>query len=60
LTDKTSKNQLTLPKEIAKETKPMDADLATIRAKMGKLGISPADVSESVKRARVKSGSLSA
>jgi hypothetical protein len=74
LTKKTSKNQLTLPKEIVKEFPdiryfeavvadrkivltpvkmiPVDANLTPIRAKMEKLGISPADVSEAVKWAR--------
>lgn len=32
--------------------KPVDADLATIRAKMEKLGVTPADVAEAVKWAR--------
>jgi hypothetical protein len=74
LTKKTSKNQLTLPKEIVNEfpdiryfeavvadrkivltpveMKPVDSNLAPIRAKMEKLGISPADVTEAVKWAR--------
>ncbi|MGC1403874.1 MAG: AbrB/MazE/SpoVT family DNA-binding domain-containing protein [Thermodesulfobacteriota bacterium] len=74
LTKKTSKNQLTLPKEIVNEfpdiryfeavvadrkivltpvkMKPVDADLTTIRAKMEKLGVTPADVAEAVKWAR--------
>jgi hypothetical protein len=76
LTKKTSKNQLTLPKEIVKEfpeisyfeavvadrkivltpvkIKPVDANLAPIRAKMEKLGVTPADVTEAVKWARKK------
>ena len=74
LTKKTSKNQLTLPKEIVKEfpdiryfeavvadrkivltpvkMKPVDANLSPIRAKMEKLGVTPADVTEAVKWAR--------
>ena len=74
LTKKTSKNQLTLPKEIVKEfpdidyfeaaisdrkivltpvkMKPVDANLAPIRAKMERLGVTPADVTEAVKWAR--------
>lgn len=74
LTKKTSKNQLTLPKEIVNEfpdiryfeavvadrkivltpvkMKPVDANLAPIRAKMEKLGVTPADVTEAVKWAR--------
>jgi hypothetical protein len=74
LTKKTSKNQLTLPKEIVKEfpdiryfeavvadrkivltpveMKPVDANLTPIRAKMEKLGVTPADVAEAVKWAR--------
>jgi hypothetical protein len=32
--------------------KPVDADLATIRTKMERLGITPADVAEAVKWAR--------
>jgi hypothetical protein len=74
LTKKTSKNQLTLPKEIVKEfadisyfdavvadreivltpvkIKPVDADLATVRTKTERLGITPADVAEAVKWAR--------
>jgi hypothetical protein len=35
--------------------KPVDAYLAPIRAKMEKLGVTPADVTEAVKWARVKS-----
>jgi hypothetical protein len=48
VTKKTSKNQLVLPKEIVKEMQPVDANPATIRAKMVKLGVTPADVTEAV------------
>jgi hypothetical protein len=74
LAKKTSKNQLTLPKEIVKEfpdidyfeaaiadrkivltpvrMKPVDANLAPIRAKLERLGVTLADVTEAVKWAR--------
>ena len=52
VTKKTSKNQLVLPKGIVKEKQPGNANLATIRAKMEKLGVPPADVNEAVRWAR--------
>jgi hypothetical protein len=76
LTKKTSKNQLTLPKEIADrfpgidlfdaevennrivlvpvKMTPISATLESIRNKMSKLGISEADISEAISRARQK------
>ncbi|PIP05634.1 MAG: AbrB family transcriptional regulator [Syntrophobacterales bacterium CG23_combo_of_CG06-09_8_20_14_all_48_27] len=70
----TTKNQLTLPREIVKEftgieyfdaavrdgrivlvpvrIQPLDANLAGIRKKMEKLGITPSDVTEAVRWAR--------
>lgn len=70
----TTKNQLTLPRDIAKEFKgieyfdvavqegrivlapvriqPVDANLAGIRKKMEKLGITPANVAEAIRWAR--------
>ena len=52
VTKKTLKNQLVLPKEIVKEMQPVDANLATIRAKMAKLGVTPAAVTEAITWAR--------
>ena len=76
LAKKTSKNQLTLPKEIADKfpgvdlfdaeiddnrivlvpvkMTPISATLESIRDKMNKLGISEADISEAISRARKK------
>mgnify|MGYP001767693437 FL=1 len=76
LAKKTSKNQLTLPKEIADKfpgidmfdaeidnnrivlvpvkMTPISATLESIRDKMGKLGISEADISEAIARTRKK------
>jgi len=70
----TTKNQLTLPREIIKDFKgieyfdaavqdgrivlapvrmqPMDANLAGIRKKMEKLGVTPADVAEAIRWTR--------
>ncbi|MBU2056026.1 MAG: AbrB/MazE/SpoVT family DNA-binding domain-containing protein [Proteobacteria bacterium] len=70
----TTKNQLTLPRDIAKEfngikyfdvavqegrivlapvrIQPVDANLAGIRKKMEKLGITPANVAEAIRWAR--------
>ncbi|HQI00414.1 MAG TPA: AbrB/MazE/SpoVT family DNA-binding domain-containing protein [Deltaproteobacteria bacterium] len=76
LAKKTSKNQLTLPKEIADKfpgidlfdaeiennrivlvpvkITPISATLDSIREKMSKLGISEADISDAISRARKK------